>query len=279
MKRYVTPLIILTALALSACAANNAPAGPAAPQTEEIPVVIYSDNAYPPYSYEEQGAAKGIYVEILNVAFSRLRGYSVRFEPVPWQRGLNYLEAGIGFGLIPPYYRPQARPWMDVSVPILDESISVFCAADVMQTPRLIWPQDYAGLSVGNNVGFATFTETPATLKAQYDITIENVSTTEAGLLHVANRQSDCYINDRLSVLWELSQLQKQGKYKPDGGQAKIVEGATLVTEQGHIGYTNADKGAFAYKADFVSQMDRILTAMKESGEIQQIVEQFINQP
>lgn len=282
MRINFKSLAILAALslALSACAsANNAPVEAAPTQPEKIPVIIYSDNAYPPYSYEERGEAKGIYVEILKVAFDRLQGYDVRFEPVPWQRGLGYLEAGIGFGLIPPYYRPQARPWMDVSVPILDESVSVFCSEKVMETPRPIWPQDYAGLSIGNNIGFATFTETEAQLKSQYEIAIENVSATEIGLLEVANGRIDCYANDRLSILWTLSQLKKQGKYNPGGAQAELVEGATIVSEQGHIGYTNTDKGAFAYKADFAAQMDKILTAMKQSGEIDQIVEQFVNQP
>lgn len=281
MKLNLKFLAMLTALlfALSACASNNAPAAESATSSPNIPVIIYSDAAYPPYSYEERGQAKGIYVEILKVAFSRLKGYDVRFEPAPWKRGLGYLEAGIGFGLIPPYYRPQARPWMDVSVPILDETISVFCSEGVLETPRPVWPQDYAGLKIGNNAGFATFTETPAQLQAQYQIIIENEPGTETGLLRLASGQIDCYVNDRLSVLWLLSRLRAQGKYNPNGAHANILEGATIVSEQGHIGYTNADKGAFAYKADFMAQTDKILTAMKESGEIEQIVEAFIKQP
>jgi polar amino acid transport system substrate-binding protein len=276
--KYVLPVVLIAlSLLLSACGAPAA-APVATKPPDATAITIYSDDSYPPYSYQENGEAKGIYIEILKVAFSRLEGYSVTIEPVNWKRGLGYIESGVGFGLVPPYYRPDIRPWMDISVPILDESLAVFCTADVLETPRPNWPQDYEGLTIGNNLGFSLFKETPEELKSGYNITIENADGSETNLLKLANEEIDCYGNDRLSILWLLQQLKERGKYNPDGAQSEIVEGATLSSEKGYVGYTNTDKGAFTYKADFMAQMDKILTAMKDSGEIQQIVDKFINQ-
>jgi polar amino acid transport system substrate-binding protein len=273
---FLLVVLITLSFMMSACGSAGAPAAAESQPTDSIPVTIYSDDSYPPYSYQENGKAKGIYVDIMNTAFSRLNGYTVTIEPVPWKRGLGYLEAGIGFGIFPPYYRPDTRPWMDYSVPILDESLALFCNADVMQTPRANWPKDYADLKIGNNLGFSTFK--PAEL-TPYNITIENAAGTDTNLLKLAKKQVDCYGNDKISILWELRRLKTEGKYTPSsGGQVEIMEAATLSSEKAYFGYTNTDKGAFTYKADFVAQLDKILTDMQASGEIEQIVDQFINQ-
>jgi len=288
MKRHPAILLLVLLLgSLSACqpsatavAPSTPSAIPAKPQTtESIPVTVYNDDSYPPYSYKENGGIKGIYVNILKTAFSRLDGYAVTIEPVPWKRGLEYIETGRGFAIFPPYYHPVDRPWMTYSTPILDEALTIFCNADVLKTPRPNWPQDYAGLTIGNNLGFAGIKEGQAEALAKYNITIEETAGSEANLLKVALKRIDCYANDKLSVLWELQRLKAGGKYDPGGTQAEILEGATISSEQGHLGYTATDKGAFPYKADFVAQLDKILTAMKDSGEIQKIVDQFISQP
>jgi polar amino acid transport system substrate-binding protein len=278
-KIYHWMLVLLTtfSLSMSACGASSVTQPTPTPHTATIPVTIYSDDSYPPYSYQENGEAKGIYVEILKTAFSRMKGYTVTIKPVLWKRGLGYIETGIGFGIFPPYYRPDIRPWMDVSVPILDESLVFFCNADTLTTPRPNWPQDYAGLKIAHNQGFSTFKETVDEL-AKYNITIVNAVGSETNLIKLANRQVDCYDNDRLSILWQLQRLKAKGAYKPGSTQAEIVEATVISSEKGYLGYTNTDKGAFAYKEDFKAQLDKILADMKESGEIQKIVDQFINQ-
>ena len=65
----------------------------------DIDVIVYADNNYAPYSYEEGVAVKGIYSEILKSAFSRIDGYKVKIKSVPWKRGcyIQGLSATLGF--------------------------------------------------------------------------------------------------------------------------------------------------------------------------------------
>lgn len=66
------------------------------------PVVILCDDSYPPYSYADSGEVKGIYVEIVREIASRMPGYAVSIQPVPWKRGLLQVMNGEAFGIIPP---------------------------------------------------------------------------------------------------------------------------------------------------------------------------------
>lgn len=280
-------LIVLFSIGLMGCQAPSTavtppPLSPPPLATTQpadlIPVTIYSDDNYPPYSYIENGEPKGIYVDILKTAFSRLKGYTVTIAPVPWKRGLEQIENGTGFALFPPYFRPVDRPWMDYSTPILTEKLTFFCHEDILKTPRPRWPEDYAGLTIGKNLGFASLPEDEAEL-TKYNITVNEAVGSETNLMRVAFKRLDCYINDRLSILWELQRLEANGTYDPGGEHAKIVEGITLSSEEGYVGYTLIHPEAFPYKADFKTQLDEILTAMKDSGEIEEIVNQFILQP
>lgn len=284
MKHYprILLFVLFPAIFLSACQSAARAVSTSTPAAVPIKtqtagsVTVYSDDSYPPYSYKENGEAKGIYVDILKTAFSRMDGYTITIEPVPWKRGLEYIETGRGFAIFPPYYHPEKRPWMAYSTPILDESLTIFCNADVLKTARPNWPQDYAGLTIGNNLGFVGITEGQTEALTKYNITIEETTGNEANLLKVALKRIDCYANDKLSILWELQRLKANGTYDPGGTQAEILEGATISSEQGYVGYAVMDQDAFPFKADFVAQLDDILNAMKESGEIKEIVNQFI---
>lgn len=119
-------------------------------------VVVYGDDAYPPYSYEENGQAKGIYADILSAVFARMPDYQVTVSPIPWKRGLKMLKTGKGFALFPPYYYPDKRPYIfPYSTPILPEEVVVFCHPDrVRGRPLTRWPDDYFGLKIGLNEAF-----------------------------------------------------------------------------------------------------------------------------
>ncbi|WP_053005931.1 type 2 periplasmic-binding domain-containing protein [Kiloniella spongiae] len=49
-------------------------------------VVIFGDDGYAPFSYLEDNQPKGIYVNILNHVFTKLDGYDVTFQMLPWKR-------------------------------------------------------------------------------------------------------------------------------------------------------------------------------------------------
>lgn len=87
-----------------------------------------------------------------------MKGYQVKINAVPWKRALSYIERGKGFAIYPPYHRAEDRPYMwPYSIPILDERVIVVCRAEVFSdSVRPVWPDDYYGLVIGQNAGFAS---------------------------------------------------------------------------------------------------------------------------
>jgi len=79
-------------------------------------------------------------------------------------------------------------------------------------------------------------------------------------------------MNDALSIKWELKKLENEGKY--DG--VSLIQGATISSEQGFLGFTTKD-AQFPYKEDFKKQYINILKKMKANGEIQKVINSFIN--
>lgn len=234
-------------------------------------ITIYGDDSYPPYSYVESGRLTGIYTVILEKIFSKMPEYNVTLKGTPWKRGLSEIEANKIFALYPPYKRPEQRPYMEYEVPILDEKLVVVCQKSVLSNPRPNWPQDYMGLLIGNNSGFsAGGDEFRAAVKAG-DIKLTETKGTPKNLLKLIAGRVDCYMNDALSIQWELKKLANEGKY--DG--KSVVQGATISSEQGFLGIvTNGT--AFPYKQDFKTKYHEVLNQMKASGEIDSIVSDFI---
>lgn len=243
---------------------------------KDINVVVYAVNDYPPYSYEEDKQLKGIYAEILRKAFSGMEGYEVDIKAVPWKRGLKYLETGKGFALYPPYCRPKERPYIKpYSVPILEEKVVVFCSEKILKQPRPDWPEDYYGLTIGNNSGYKLGGDKFWKAAKQGKIKIEEADGNRRNMLKLGTDRIDCYINDRLSIIWELNRLRKSGEYK--GGYAKLGEGAVISSEQGFLGFTDRDNGKFYFKDDFVKKFNALVNEMKNTGELEKIIDDFLN--
>lgn len=240
----------------------------------KTPVTVYGDHNYPPYAYLEGKEAKGIYTEILRKAFSRMPDYAVTIELVPWARGLNFIETGEGFAIFPPYHHPAARPWIKpYSVPILEESVVVFCTQDTLPKSGNRWPEDYYGLTIGLNLGFKLGGDTFWKAVEERKIRLEEATGSRPNILKLGANRIDCYMNDRLSVLFELDRLKKSGEYKG----AAFVEGALVSSEKGYLGFTDMDKGKFPFKEDFVKKFNAEILRMQASGELQSIIDSHIS--
>ena len=264
LRRYLLVALLLPAVAhIQAYAATE--------------VVVYADDNYPPYSYKEAGEAKGIYTELLRRAFAKMEDYSVRIEAVPWKRGLSYLEQGTGFALYPPYERTAKRPYIrPYSTPLRDEKVVVYCRQDIMTEPRPEWPVDYYGLKIGSHVAYAMVGDVfRAALKEGKVKLIEGNSNRDM-LVLLAKKRIDCFVNERLSILWTLQQMRASGEYDEIGIQNELIEGATISMEPSFVGYTARDEGRFPFKADFIARLNALLDEMKASGEMQRITEEFI---
>lgn len=241
----------------------------------ETLVTVYADDGYPPYSYANGEKALGIYNDILRKAFSRMDGYSVKIDPVPWKRGLMYLENGTGFAISPPYLRPDERPFIHpYSEPILDEEIVAFCREETLKFPRKKWPDDYYGLTIGRNAGFLTGGKELVDAANKGLLRLEETGTTRSNTLKLLEGHIDVYINDRIAILSEFKKIQAESeRYK----KVRIAEGTVISRELGYLGFTAKDKDKFPFKDDFVKKFNAVIIEMKKKGEINAIVDAYIN--
>ncbi|GLQ31557.1 substrate-binding periplasmic protein [Litoribrevibacter albus] len=257
MKTLIAVLCVLISLGVQA-------------QTQ---VSIYGDDAYPPYSFKDKGKMTGIYTVVLQEIFQQMPEYRVSIEGYPWKRGLKEIEQGKIFALYPPYKRVKERPYMEYEEPILDEQLVVFCHEKVLSTPRTKWPDDYYGLTIGNNSGFAAGGDAFWQAVKRGDIKVEETKGTSKNLLKLIAGRIDCYMNDGLSIQWELKALQNQGKYNG----LSVKKGAVISSEQGFLGFAT-DGSKFPYKDTFKEKFHAVLNQMKSSGRVQQVIDEFIAQ-
>ena len=79
--------------------------------------------------------------------------YNVELKGKDWKQSLAQIQKGFIFALYLPYKRAD-RSYMAFEMPFLDEDVVVYCRKEVFEKARLNWPEDYYGLTVGNNSGF-----------------------------------------------------------------------------------------------------------------------------
>ncbi|MCY1263556.1 MULTISPECIES: substrate-binding periplasmic protein [Pseudomonas] len=241
-----------------------------------IDVVILCDAGYPPYSYAEGDEAKGLYTDILRKAFTRMPEYNVKIRPVPWARGLAEVASGRAFALYPPYYRPIARPWMDYSRPILMEKVVVFVRAELTRIRSVEhFPFGYSGLRIGMNRGFMSIDDqdyqrmlATGALKQSY------ANDNRSNLARLYHGRIDAYINDRLSVQWELEQMQREGVFAQNDLNW-LVEGPWLSGEAGYLGYTRLNASAYPYKPQFMQRLDKVLAELERDGSIERLTKNY----
>lgn len=263
-----TPLPF-AALCLLACTRLSSAAAP--PQ----PLVIYGDDGYPPYSYVENGQMKGIYTDILREALRTMPQYRVQLRPVPWKRGVLMMQTGEAFALYPPYALPGERPTVSYSAPLLTEHVAVFCNQEVAKRRKLAsWPLDYRGLRIGVNAGFLVGDAAYHAAVREGTLKVDMAKGTRSNLLKLMHGRVDCYINDRLSVHWELQRLRREGQVLP--AMLAIKETAQLASQQGYLGYGPVLPATAPYRADFIARFNLALAQMQQNGEIRRIVERAL---
>ena len=248
-----------------------------AARAADIAVTLYADEGYPPYSYDDNGKPAGIYYDIIKTAVARMAGYKVTIVTIPWKRGMAQIARGTAFALYPPYMNLKDEPWTwPYSLPLYDEHVVAMCRKDVVAGKGTMhWPHDFYGLTIGNNAGFivggADFDQAVASGKLHMEEGRDN----RTNILKLGLKRIDCYINDRVSILWTKQQLVNEGAYQEGGSHAELVEAAVIGTESGFLGITDRDNGKFPYKTDFVKQFDSVIYQMKRRGEIDHITADF----
>lgn len=226
-------------------------------------VVIEGDDDYAPYSYVENGQFKGIYVELIKQAAKKLApAYSVELQPIPWKRGLRNLELGQSLALFPPY-RNKDRAYVEpYSIPLYRETVVLFCNESVMKKPHKKFPDDFAGLVIGNNLGFVMGEKMAAAVKAK-TVTLLEAKGNEDNLWNLQSGRVDCYANDRLAVHYSASKLKDNPRFA-QFKNFKLNEAVELSGEDAFIGYSATNNAG--YKADFIKKMNAALEEARKSG-------------
>lgn len=228
-------------------------------------ISIVGDDAYPPYSFKDKGKVTGIYTDIIRQAMSSMKN-PADISVMPWKRGLSGLKMKNIDALYPPYNRPKQRPYMSYSTDILDETLVIVCNSKVSDRLKS-FPNDYQGISLGKNAGFAPGSTVDDAVKNKI-LKIYEAKGMSANLKKLINNRIDCYVNDRLSILYELKKMTGRGEY--DG--SSIVETHVLGVEKGYLAI---NKAASADVKAFITKFNEVIEGMKSSGKIDEIITRY----
>lgn len=232
-------------------------------------VVLEADDDYAPYSYVEKGQHKGIYVDFLKKVAEKLApAYEVSLQPVPWKRGLQNLEKGESLALFPPYFNKERKFIQPYSTPLFRETVVLFCTDEVMKTPRKNFPDDFAGLTIGINLGFALGEKMVSAAKSG-KIKTEEVKGNEANIKKLNAGRIGCYANDRMSVIHSAKGLRSDPEFK----NFKLHEAVELSGEDAFIGYSAANSAS--YKADFIAKMNAAIEDAKKAGVLTKLIADY----
>ena len=236
-------------------------------------VTILADDSYPPYSFVEDGQ---IYIDIVKEAAKLIEPhYKVKIVAVPWKRGLQELQKGISFALLPPYKHIKKRSYIwPYSIPIMKESIVAFCRPGI-NLLEYLKPQTIkinAPLIIGINAGYLFLNKVLEIAIDKGGIVISENKSTFSNIMKLYHKRLDCYINDKLSTLWELSNIKNNKNINLDS----IKEVLLVMTETAHIGYTNNPTHTFLFKGDFILRMDQALSIVMSSTEYQKILNRYV---
>lgn len=241
--------------------------GPASPARAAQPVTLYGDNDYAPYSFDNNGNPDGLYVHLLQEAAKRIAAdYDVTIKTVPWKRGLKGMETGEIFALFPPYLRKVDRPFISVySEPLYEEAVVTFCTPQAAgNVAGQSFPEGYAGMLFGNNLGFAAAGEAFQKMRDAGTIQVEDANGTEVNIKKLLGGRVECYVNDRLAVLHAI---------RASGGTgSEVVETVVVNSEKAFVGYSAPAIAATPWARDFIEKLNGALVSMKADGTLNRLM-------
>ena len=259
--------------------ANAQPDTPTNQPSDKTEIILWADDGYPPYSYVKGDEVAGFYPALINQITKEMPEFQVTLRPIPWKRGLQKIEQGTGFGLLPPYKFENERPYMNpYSHPLYTESVVIFCRADKLKDNfNGVWPTDYFGMTISTNLGYQLFKNEMWQPFKSGDIHHAEFQGTEENLLQLAvTGKVDCYANDRNSTAQSLKQLEQAlQQQKRQHLLQPIVETSVLLRQQGYIGYSQKYRDKFPESEQFIARFDEQLRRFIESGEYDKFVAHY----
>ncbi|MBO9479516.1 transporter substrate-binding domain-containing protein [Shimia sp. R11_0] len=237
----------------------------AATTLSAAPIKLVQDEAYAPYMGLENGTATGIWADFIAEAMTRIEGdFEVVVEAVPWSRAVNLVESGQAHGLIGTYYRPDARPWIGTySTSPVTEKVSVYCREGVAQSDWS-YPEDFKGLTFGNNAGFGTPGKAFFDMVAGGLVTLQEAQTTKQNLMKLEKGRIDCYVQEQLAAEIVIN----------ENNFSNVVRVLDASAETAHIGFRADWQDDESQK--FIEAFNAALQSMMDDGTVEKIVARTI---
>ena len=224
-------------------------------------IELSGDMNYPPYSYKENGVAKGVYVDIINQAFSKMPNYNIKFNMMAYKRAIALTKKGKTVGFFPPQYSEERTSWTKFSEPILGETTIVFAKSETLKNKKN-YPKDFYGTTVCLNRGFNQALlggdEFAQAIKDKKIKLIEANKNRDC-LTRVKRGLADFYINDQLIDISEFPSIKK---------------GMNVKANFGHIGFTLKDS-KYPFMEDLHEKFNTQIKKMKSNGQIDKIVKKY----
>lgn len=200
-------------------------------------LVFYSEQDQKPMSYAENGQAKGLYSEHFLRIANRIPGYRVEIRFASWARALEEARNGNSAGIIGVYYRPQERPFLNHSKPILQEALAVHCNRDTVRQRRFLhFPQDFAGLTFGNQRAYLAPGPAFFAMVRQGRIKVVEGQSFPGLVKKMLVGEIDCVVNPSLVLDQAITTLETQGL--PERMRYKSARIMTIKMETVHVGFS-----------------------------------------
>lgn len=238
-------------------------------------VTVYVADDFKPYSYKEEGVAKGIYVDILKSIFSKMKEYKLEIKPINWSDALKKMKSEEIKILSGPAYRPVKRPYIvDYSKPFIYNETDIYCNREINSShPK--WPHDFFNLKIAKTYG-KSISNSREYLDAVKNgsITIVEKSKKES-LLSLIDGTVDCYADESISIKLSMMEIERENDAKVLEKIKKIKRVTTLSKEGIHIGFS---KAYIPLKRDLIKKINLALKVMSNNNELNEIIDKNLKE-
>lgn len=216
------------------------------------PLLVQVDDSNPPFMYQVNGVATGVYPALVKAVFARA-GVPVQVQAKPWVRVLNDMDRGQG-GIAGVYRsNERARKW-DFSTPLLTENIAVFMRRDAD------WAftdfSDLNGRTIGTVRGWS-YGDSFDTARAIPLLTAEDTQSDRHNLRKLASKRLDAVLAVEEAGVSALQSM---------GITSIAAAGRYLSSNPAHIAFPkSSDKEAL------LQRLNKAITELKREGELNRI--------
>lgn len=227
-------------------------------RTEELKLVTLQ---YPPYQYEENGQVKGMVVDIVNEALTRL-GMTATISVNAWPRSLSQVKEGKADAIFTAYKNPEREKFLDYSSTILmPQEIVLFVHKDsrIGFTGDL---QELAPYKFGLVRKISYGDEFDQALKSGVINNFSEATNLEQNVKKFGAKRVDILISNKYTALSMFKTLGMSEKFKQIGGPVQSVPS--------YIAFSKARN-----RADLRDKFDLVLRKMMGDGTYDQIINEY----